>query len=273
MSLGKEEQPHPGDQRDQRLPLSIEGKKNARKTGAQLIPGDYNIYVVDRSTLVRTTETAQWMLDGAGIDPDDGNRVIWQPEDPDIGLANGFDFGYPEPELPKYAATLPRADDYVAAILERFWMPKKGDDYRLVVEGRELVRPVMSRVAAALVGNRITAIETYLSEVQKGTKVFHLQATHAPIIDALDAAFFRTVTYSSHDGVDRVSLDREKWPGHYAMGSNLRGSLDADASRTWFNVQGQPFRDGRERSMGYTLDDLKVLREKLQHQGETPVLI
>lgn len=261
--------PHPGDLRDQRLPLSYQGKLDAQKTGKALLPANFDIYVVDRSTLVRTTETAQHMLYGVEVDPDDGKRVVWQPEDQDIGLACGFDFVHPD--LPKYDTKLPAADDSVKGILTRFWMPQAGDSYKEVVEGRELTRPVMSRMAAALVRNRINALETYLPEIKKGGKVFHLQATHAPIIDALDAALFRTVQYSSHDGVDRVFLDEEKWPGHYAMGFSIHGSLNGDSTRDFLQFHAQPFRDGRERVMGYTLDDLKVLHEKLQRQGETSV--
>ncbi|MBI2112013.1 hypothetical protein HYT52_00555 [Candidatus Woesearchaeota archaeon] len=217
-----------------------------------------DIVIVDRSDLVRTTMTAQHLLAGAGYDPDgkEGkSTIIWKPEDNRIGLANGMDFQHPE--LPGYKPTLPEADDYVKGMLQHFWTPQ---------EGAEISRPVASRVAYALVDNRIRAIEELLPEVRKGATAFHLQVTHAPLIDSLDAALFGTVRVDV-DG--RANFNEAIFPGHYAMGMFIGGeTLGAVTDNNpRLEMVGRPFLQGH-REVSYTLDGLKLLRYNLQAISE-----
>lgn len=250
----------PGDEYDRRLPLSYQGQQNAFRTGRSMaaIPKEADIVIVDRSDLVRTTMTAQHLLAGAGYDPDgkEGkSTIIWKPEDNRIGLANGMDFQHPE--LPGYKPTLPEADDYVKGMLQHFWTPQ---------EGAEISRPVASRVAYALVDNRIRAIEELLPEVRKGATAFHLQVTHAPLIDSLDAALFGTVRVDV-DG--RANFNEAIFPGHYAMGMFIGGeTLGAVTDNNpRLEMVGRPFLQGH-REVSYTLDGLKLLRYNLQAISE-----
>ena len=249
----------PGDEYDRRLPLSYKGQQNAFKTGRSIagIPNNVDIIIIDRSDLVRTTMTAQHMLAGAGYDPDgkDGkSTIIWKPEDPRIGLANGMDF---QSGLPDYKPTLPEADDYVKGMLRHFWTPQ---------EGAEASRPVASRVAYALVDNRIRAIEELLPEVRKGATAFHLQFTHAPLIDSLDAALFGTVRV---DVEGQANFNEAIFTGHYAMGMSIRGeTLGAVTDKNpHLEMVGRPFSQGR-REVSYTLDGLRILRYNLQAVAE-----
>jgi hypothetical protein len=241
--------PHPGDDRDRRLPLSYQGQQNAYKTGQNpdVIPKGFDIVVADRSTLVRTTMTGQHMFAGAGYDPDIADSVIWKPEDVRIGLANGMDFGHEV--LPPYSPINPAADNYVSALLRETWLPVEG--------GEESNRPVASALAFALLDNRIKTIEEYIPEVAKGAKVFHAQFIHAPYIDTLDAALFSTVNVQD----DAVTLN--KWPGHYPMGEYITSKMVGKPEDPVFIIQGKNAQNGTERNLFCPLDALKAKRDHL----------
>jgi hypothetical protein len=253
--------PHPGDERDQRLPLSYAGMKHSYEVGQnpEIVPPNFDIVVVDRSTLVRTTLTAMQMLAGAGYNPDNEEEVTWKPEDERIGLANGMNFGHDV--LPAYSPVNPGADNYVAGLLRNCWVP---------VEGGEIEqRPVGSQLAYALLDNRIKAVTEHLAAVKDGAKVLHLQATHAPYIDTLDAALFGTVQVE--DG--HVTLDNKTWPGHYAMGTFIKGRMleGRTADNPVFEFDGIPDRHdltGSTRVVVHSLDEMKVLRDGLYKLSE-----
>jgi hypothetical protein len=251
------ESPHPGDERDRRLPLSYAGMQNASETGEnqKVIPKDCDLVIIDHSNLVRTTLTAMYMLAGAGYDPDESARtiseVIWNPEDERIGLANGMDFDHPA--MPKYSPVNPGADNYVAGLLKNCWLPVAGDDEN---------RPVAAKLVHALLGNKVKAIEFGLGEVKRGAHVLHLQATHAPYIDTLDAALFGTVQV--YDG--EADFDQENWPGHYAMGTFVTGRMieGGTEDNPQFVFQGIADRAGEDRVTCYSLDCLKGVMETLE---------
>ncbi|MFH1276271.1 MAG: hypothetical protein ABIH82_04100 [Candidatus Woesearchaeota archaeon] len=248
----------PGDEYDRRLPLSYKGQQNAFKTGEAglAIPHNFDRGIVDRSTLVRTTMTGQHMLAGAGYNPDDDNIIIWNPENADIGLANGMAFDHPE--LPPYAPKLPEADNYVIGILRDFWSPK---------ESAEASRPAVAKVARAFMANKIAAIEELMPLARQGAKVFHAQFTHAPVIDSLDAALFGTVQYDESSG--SMQLDREKFPGHYAMGTFISGRWSGGtADNPTFEITGKKSAGGFDRVKTYSLDDMKRLTDRLYTESE-----
>lgn len=235
----------PGSVRDQRLPLSYAGAQNAYQTGQnpEVIPSECNLIIAARSTLVRTTHTLQNMLAGAGYNPD-AKAVKWLPEDKRIGLECGYDFEFPG--LPKYGAQNPAADNYVRAILTECFVPK-GEDPR---------RPVMAALGYALLDSLISGIEEALPIARDGGKVLIAQATHAPIIDALDALLFDVVKV---DKAGAVTL--EGWPGHYAMGQYVAGTSNRELDSAnplfvFFPKQPSPV------AKTLSLDDLKRTRER-----------
>lgn len=237
----------PGSLEDQRLPLSYRGQMNAFKTGQNqeiVIPG-CDLVIADRSTLVRTTMTLQHMLAGAGYNPDDAKQITWNREDNRIGLSAGANFQHAV--LPGYKPTLPEADDYVRGTLTECWGLTHPEDP---------TRPVMADFAYALLDNTITAVTNLLPAVKQGAKALHVQATHAPIIDSLDAALYETVSVD-HTGKATVT---PFWPGHYAMGMFLTGRAlaDLDTDNPALEFTGK---DQRQKII--SLDKLKELRDLL----------
>ena len=138
----------PGSPEDQRLSLSYKGQQNAHNTGQNqaIVPPNFDVVIADRSTLVRTTQTLQHMLAGAGYNPDDANVVVWNPEDAGIGLANGMDFAHTE--LPLYAPTPTEARAYIERFLTKFWLP-------ITSATVKEKRPVAAIMAYTLLNNTI----------------------------------------------------------------------------------------------------------------------
>ena len=247
----------PGSVEDQRLPLSYEGAKNAYKTGqdSKVVPPGCGVVIAGRSTLVRTTQTLQQMLAGAGYNPDDTASVQWQPESVETGLACGYNFEYPG--LPAYSPQNPAADNYVKALLEQCFVPVDSDK----------TRPVMAAMGYALLNSMITGIETALPFVRDGGNVLVTQATHAPFIDALDAVLFDTVTI---DAAGKGTVQEPAvggWQGHYAMGEFIKGeiyqvNLGNIPTDPTFLINGKKgiFKSGR--SVLFSLDTLKKIRDK-----------
>lgn len=235
----------PGSAEDQRLPLSMRGKQNAYRTGQdpQVVPPSCDLVIAARSTLMRTTETLQHMLSGAGYDVD-SSVVQWQPERAETGLACGFDFSHPE--LPKYDPAPAPADAYVKTLLTDYFVPCDGDK----------TRPVMAAMGAALLDSMISGIEQALPCLRNGGSALFAQATHAPFIDALDAVLFDTVNTDIATGCNTL----ENWPGHYAMGEYVVGGNCGPIENFSFLVQGKSI-EGRWRTSTFSLDDLKRRRD------------
>lgn len=226
-----------GSPEDQRAPLSVQGVKNAYATGKRVLPKGCDVVLGYRSNLVRTTMTLQHMFDGAGYDAD--KDVQWAPEDGRIGLV-----GFEHEEFPPYSHENPAADNYVAGVLTGFWK-FKGDP-----------TPVVSGVAFALLDNIVNGIETGLWRVRQGAeKVLVAQATHAPLIDSLDAVLYNTLV-ETENGMELMG-----WPGHYKRGEFMFGeNVGGISDNPHFLLEAK---NGRKKAI--SLDDLKKLREKTFH--------
>lgn len=200
----------PGSAEDQRLPLSLRGTQRAFMLGQNNLPRDYDTVIALRSNLVRTTQTLQHALAGAGYDPDDATKVVWTPENAAIGLACGYAFSHSA--LPPYAPSGPQLDDHIKGLLEGCYF-RKGDDPS---------RPAASYLAASLLDSLLDGITRGLHVAASGGNALVVLATHTPFIDSLDAALFETVNL----GVDGKGKVRPHWPGAYATGDFISGYVE-----------------------------------------------
>ncbi len=240
----------PGGEIDQRLPLSWAGLQSAIRTGeaGQVVPKGFDGIVAYHSTLVRTRETLQGLFAGAGYDPDNANVVKWQAEDPRIGLACGADFEHPS--FPKYAPDKASADAYVSHLLREHWGPNGPAGQRF---------PVMAGFAYALLDNLVGGIESALPQARDGAKVVVAQATHAPLIDALDAALYQTIVHSP------AGIVLSGFPGNYEMGMNISGKAagNLNTDNPIFVFKGHS-----QREAVLNLDDLKSTRDRLYTESD-----
>lgn len=161
------------------LPLSDKSIKEERKWGETNIqPPPYYAHVIGISSdYLRTVQTLDFNLLGAGYDPRDGQKVTTMVRS-DIGLGVNNHARSSHPEMPPYGNEPEVLNAYVRTLFEKFWHARPGNP------------PCLAAYAAAMMGATVYGIQrTQILPLPDDARVLVEIVTHCPVIDVAAHAF------------------------------------------------------------------------------------
>lgn len=246
--------------------LSAEGAKEVEEIGRSELAGKtHDAIYVATSDFLRTHQTADAILRGAGYDPEElrnGRRISIATYDR-IGLS-GTDWKSVEDAN---GAKVPFGDDqkvldrYVNTILERYFLERADEP------GNPNKRPVMARRGAALLEALANGVSEIPARLKFGQRGLVLLVTHAPTIDSFASVASGNLTFEETDehtldGNDVYEVELAPIEAHnqgqYIMGRvRTEGDYQLDTSPISLTIKGKeyvlPVRDVHElgREMKY----------------------
>ncbi len=183
------------------LPLSDKSMKEERTWGEKHIqPPPYYAHVIGISSdYLRTVQTLDFNLLGAGYDPRNGQKVTTMVRS-DIGLGVNNHDRSAHPEMPLYGHEKEVLDAYVRTLFEKFWHPRK--------EGNP---PCLAAYAAAMLDAIAYGIERAQGlPLPDDARVLVEIVTHCPVIDAGAYAVKRVLNLSPENAAIAM-LSEERW--------------------------------------------------------------
>lgn len=163
---------------DRGVPLSDKGIKEERWGETNIQPPPHYAHVIGISSdYLRTVQTLNLNLLGAGYDPRDGQNVTTMMRS-DIGLGVNNHARNAHPEMPTYGNEPEVLNAYVRTLFEKFWNPRHGNP------------PCMAAYATAMIGATVYGIQrTQILPLPDDARVLVEIVTHCPVIDVAAHAF------------------------------------------------------------------------------------
>ncbi len=194
---------------DHSVSLSDKGRREEQRFGEEHIkaPPYYAHVIAIASDYVRTVETVELNVLGAGYDIDDGQKVTTMMRS-DIGLGVNNHAQSAHPEMPKYGNEPEVLNAYVRTLFEKFWHARPGNP------------PNMAAYAAAMLDATAYAIKrAQILPLPDYARVLVEIVTHCPVIDA--AAHVFSKGKSLEQGAFQTG---EFFTGHYdPLGDRMEG--------------------------------------------------
>lgn len=235
---------YPGDAIDRSIPLSDEGKDQAYRIGESELCGKrYSRVIVVTSGFKRTRDTADAVLEGAGMDP---AKLYEDPAHARFSTDNHLGFGGPGwvfPEgSPKFGDDLDTLRAHISYGLREHFLQRED-----AAHGQY---PIMARHAAAVLRNIDQGVNELDVELMPDERGLLVVATHAHPIDAAAAWLTRAVRLTPLTGeefpdcVYGVKLLEPYVP--HAQGEFFSGTFSGDVLRLQIkgNTHTFPFSHG-----------------------------
>jgi len=214
--------------------LSADGLKDAKALGQTLFGGKgYDAVSVCTSNFLRTKQTANAILEGAGFDVEkdlygNSRRARFRTEDR-LGLGGT---NWEAPNIPDFKKDL---NGYVSGVLDKYFLERADQP-----AGNPNIWPVMARRSAALHDVLADGVEEMATRLKPQQRGLVMVITHCPTIDALAGVYTNALNWratgTSQNGAQVYDVKLAQPVEAHDMGQYMIGSTLGEDRPQWTSV-------------------------------------
>jgi broad specificity phosphatase PhoE len=202
----------------EQVSLSLEGFADAGLLGHRELARDYDHIFILTSDFLRTKQTADSVLEGAGYDigklRDDSRRITFRTTDR-IGLSGT---NWSTPNTPPFGTEQEVLDAHVNYLMANYFLERADQP------GNPKNHPVMARSGAALLKGLADGIVDVAARLKPQQRGLVLIVTHAPIIDALAATYGNRLQLTPTTEKEAYKVQVAPFEAHN-MGQYMKGTV------------------------------------------------